>query len=1002
MINKKSILCILFAAVIISVLLPVQAETNTFYVAENGTDASGFGTFAAPFKTIQYAADQMKPGDICYIREGTYRECVTPKLSGNEGEEIKFSAYMNEKVVISGGKLLTNWTKYKDNIYKTNLNMNYGIRNMIYASGKMMHEARWPNSDNPLDVSSYATVDSLSSDKSEVFDSDLQLPSDADYYDGAIMWSTTQPGYSSKLAQVAYYNAAAKSLSITGNTDIAPGSLYYLMRSLTLLDAENEWYIDKSNNLYLYAPGGVNPSTIETEARIRDYGFDLAGKSYITISGISFRAVGINMDEDTTGCVISGGVFNGIDYYMPATGNPRSTGLTVSGQYNTVRDCEIKNNYGPGIVLEGAHNNVINNHVHDVNYQHTYGGVVDGGAININGRDLLISHNTIHNVARDCISGKFKHCIVQYNDMYDYMILSKDGGGVYFAYYDFENSEIHHNLVHDNKAIDTGIGIYLDSMVSGVIAYNNVIWNNPTYGIEVNSPNAYSAFYNNTVADIGNIGYFPSLEHMGSVFVNNIFSDSSFIKYNGQTPEPSAEMFYSNNLVGREYYDSEFQPMGGALEGGIPVYGVTDGYTGSAPDCGAYQSGTKKFTAGCDMKNKPYPKFEPNDRIPCINKMNNRAFENGSFDSWTVNSGNPKVIKQSAWEYRETSIGFSGYYGAMLSAGDKIENTVTGLKPNTTYKISAYGKIGGVYYDVNEAAEKSNGFTFEKFFDAYTKIKSGSWMKFSNVDFNLGYYGEIGIYAGRTASTDAVEIRCDGPDGMLIASMQFDGNGKLWNIYNAEIFEISGIHDVYVVFKSVTDNFILSGIQMKPAYAMGDTLEIGAYTKSGRNSRVEIDTSLWSEGMRQFTITTGPEDYSVTVYAEKTGGLYCAFADNFGIADVYEENIWSDDISVESIDFTDMSGNTIEKIADSGFVIGRIRLRSVSGYEKNTKFIFASYSSDNRLQTLQIVNTRLNPYSEHTIGIGMKSDMLAGNTVRIFLLDEENIAKPVYKSGILK
>jgi len=47
-----------------------------YYVSPAGDDTDP-GTLASPFKTIQRAADAMRAGDTCYIREGTYREAVT-------------------------------------------------------------------------------------------------------------------------------------------------------------------------------------------------------------------------------------------------------------------------------------------------------------------------------------------------------------------------------------------------------------------------------------------------------------------------------------------------------------------------------------------------------------------------------------------------------------------------------------------------------------------------------------------------------------------------------------------------------------------------------------------------------------------------------------------------------------------------------------------------------------------------------------------------------------
>jgi hypothetical protein len=59
------------------------AQTNgSFYVSTNGNDSNP-GTEAAPWRTIQHAADRVHAGAIVNVRGGLYEECVTLKASGN-------------------------------------------------------------------------------------------------------------------------------------------------------------------------------------------------------------------------------------------------------------------------------------------------------------------------------------------------------------------------------------------------------------------------------------------------------------------------------------------------------------------------------------------------------------------------------------------------------------------------------------------------------------------------------------------------------------------------------------------------------------------------------------------------------------------------------------------------------------------------------------------------------------------------------------------------------
>lgn len=76
-------------------------HANAFYVAADGADTNP-GTLAAPWRTIQHAADTLAPGDTVYVRGGIYHERVRITRSGANGNFITFAAYANETPVIDG------------------------------------------------------------------------------------------------------------------------------------------------------------------------------------------------------------------------------------------------------------------------------------------------------------------------------------------------------------------------------------------------------------------------------------------------------------------------------------------------------------------------------------------------------------------------------------------------------------------------------------------------------------------------------------------------------------------------------------------------------------------------------------------------------------------------------------------------------------------------------------------------------------------------------------
>ena len=86
------------------VLVPYRVQANTYYVATNGNDANQ-GIETQPWKTIQKAANTLVAGDTVFIKAGIYNERVIIKNSGTLNNEIVFSNYQNDTVIIDGDSI---------------------------------------------------------------------------------------------------------------------------------------------------------------------------------------------------------------------------------------------------------------------------------------------------------------------------------------------------------------------------------------------------------------------------------------------------------------------------------------------------------------------------------------------------------------------------------------------------------------------------------------------------------------------------------------------------------------------------------------------------------------------------------------------------------------------------------------------------------------------------------------------------------------------------------
>jgi len=79
-------------------------QVNTsYYVSLSGNDSNP-GTQAAPWRTIQHAADTARAGSTVQVHGGVYEELVSINVSGNASDGfITFKNYPGEPAVLDAG-----------------------------------------------------------------------------------------------------------------------------------------------------------------------------------------------------------------------------------------------------------------------------------------------------------------------------------------------------------------------------------------------------------------------------------------------------------------------------------------------------------------------------------------------------------------------------------------------------------------------------------------------------------------------------------------------------------------------------------------------------------------------------------------------------------------------------------------------------------------------------------------------------------------------------------
>lgn len=493
-----------------------SANSNVRFVAPTGNDSNP-GTIDQPYQTIQHCATAVTQGWTCAVRAGTYRETVTP----NSG--ITIAAYNLETVVVDGSDPVTGWVPYQGSIYKANVTLRSDDTNQIFVGSDMMTEARWPNGDDLFHVR--WAIARAGTNVGHIVDSSMPQVN----WTGAKihLWSGVDP-FGQETGTVTTSGDGQISIDVeTGTCPVicpTPGGYYYLFGALAALDTEREWYYDSnSETLYFMAPGKVNPNTIDVRAKQRRYAFDLRGKSGVTVQNIGIFASSVVTDRESTNNTldrINAQFVSQFTSLAPASNDPNGSlysilavhdsdsGIVINGTGNVLQNSTISYSAGTGVALEGSNNTIRNNLIQDIDYVGDY-----SSGIVIDGNGNIIQNNTADTTGRQAfLINAVLNQDISYNNLFDTMMLSRDGAAIYACcLQNASGTRIHHNWIHDTKAVTSGFGdtyglsgITLDANSQGFEVDQNVVWSNQRDNIHIyGGVTGYNNNYvhNNTVPD---------------------------------------------------------------------------------------------------------------------------------------------------------------------------------------------------------------------------------------------------------------------------------------------------------------------------------------------------------------------------------------------------------------------------------------------------------------------------------------------------------------------
>jgi hypothetical protein len=644
------------------ILSAAWGHAATYYVSATAGDDSRTAAqaqdSATPWRTIQKAASTMVAGDRCVIRGGTYRETVTPTVNS-----LTFEAAAGEVPVVTGCDVITGWTLHAGATYRATVDTRVRA---VFANGAHMQIARQPNEDgDPFTKTEWANTNAQNISTSGTGTATITFAGAnwaPDQWVGGRYWGLHgQNFYQGNQGRITA--STADTLTITdlngclrdGLDEFEGAGQGYIINHLAALDAATEWYWG-GTTLYYQPTGGVSPATQTVEAQVRLWGFDLSGRSSVTVSGVRFFASSVLIDNGHSNTIDTCAFLYHApwgDHREPFTNQGErghyeygakedgTGGIFVRGTGNVIKNSYIAHAYGLGVhIREGSGNTVENCLIEDFNWL----AKQDGGGVFLNGPDHAVRRCTIRKTSAMAISctqigsNLVRRPQIFRNDLSDTGRLLLDGGqaAVYINNHNASSADrtldggrLAYNRVGlVNIAFNNGkgFGLYMDDGTHEVTIDHNVIFAGtgvrwPIFSNGSGHQVINFNVYNNTIwehPDVSNgAGFVSSLTlatgtpaNRVSINVRNNHAQRAVYREINGTAGDAVLSNNRSNVPATEFVDvaaRDFRLVAGSasIDAGVAIPGITDGFAGTAPDIGAFEAGVAPWTAGSTLTGDP-------------------------------------------------------------------------------------------------------------------------------------------------------------------------------------------------------------------------------------------------------------------------------------------------------------------------------------------------------------------------------------------------------------
>jgi hypothetical protein len=709
----------------------------------------------ADYASIQSAVDAAQPGDTIIVEEGVYRETISIPI-----DNLTIRAETGHHVVVTGLDPAPSWTLDEGEVYYTDITLPGNLEYpQVFINGRRINPAAYPDIAN--DNIRYDQWGQNGIVTKPIFDGPVLLRTDidflteipgkseddlVDYWKGArflaisgTSWqmndNVIESSTATQLVGDAWQGREAEGGNPVKNSGVGRGMIVFHRNAL---DKENEFHFDRATGrLFLWQPGGGDPSERGTEVRVRRMGLDFNGakgaiRSDIVIDGITFYAAAADLQWSNNCTVQNCEFLYGTSFYennkIAGQGAYEGTGIPVrileplaySVLANETNYLLFQNNYvahgwGTGLSLSGRDwgqtrgNKIQHNVFENLGWFAPSEGAVfvydqPGAQGNVSRRNY-VGNNTFRRLGSEAIVGFAKEIDLSYNYIATFQTINVDGGAIYL-YGRGEDAARSFNWVEHGYDYIEPIhpdgkhlvhGLYSDGSGDQHHFYNNVVWrcsvatrhnnesgdldrivvnNNTFWDIEIEAMTGWWNPGGNGV--VGNMTAYSNLSDRGHAeFIGTYDPDQVYNNYSTQKEgTEAADLFV--DATPDEFTDFFLKEASDAI-GFIDPDDPTAPDRETAPDAGAYAIG-ETWTAGA-------PSFE---------------LAGDGFDSNTVDGGNGWLAPWTLiGEASISPIAFHGEHGLQLrGTGDETVATrtvdLTNLRVGTlSFYWRAFGREEG-------------------------------------------------------------------------------------------------------------------------------------------------------------------------------------------------------------------------------------------------------------------------------------------------------------------